>query len=268
MPNVVGEEIEAGVAAIEDSELQVEVIDLELEDAEGADPGSIVSQTPDPSVNVEPGSVVVLRASPTLIKVPAVVGLDASTAEQELLDLGLDVVQETTRTSAQPAGDVWRSQPHAGTAVEFGSTVTLFIVEDPPPPEPDPPPEPEPATHTVTVRLEMWAEWYSTDGEARCAGSQYGLLAEMRRGQTVSLLGPDGGELSAVLLDDGFIEESRLDDERETPPQVVCAWDLSFPDAPEVATYRLDFPHGGVSGSISLSEARQQGWHLGIVWWS
>ena len=259
VPDVVGETTEVAIAALEGSELQVEVIELEAADAGEAEPGSIVSQTPDSGVTVGLGSVVVLRAVPGLVEVPDVVGADAAAAEQELLDLGFDVVRETTRTAARSEGEVHRVDPRAGDTVEPGSTVTLFVAEAPPPPEP--------STHTVTVRLEVWRDWSPTDGADRCAGS--GFLDPMRRGQTVSLLGPDGSELSAVLLDDGFVEESVVDDERDAPPQRgVCAWDLSFPDVPEVATYRMDLPHGEVSGSTSLSDARRAGWDLGIWWWS
>ena len=259
VPGVIGEVTEAGIAQLEASGLQVEVLELALDDAQDAEPGSIVSQTPDADVNVEPGSVVVLRVVPGLSQVPDVVGANASVAERELLDLGFEVSLEQTETAARSAGEVHRVDPRAGSMVEPGAMLTLFVAEAPPPPEP--------STHTVTVRLEVWRDWSATDGADRCAGSRF--LSELRRGQTVSLLGPDGSELSAVLLEDGFVEESVVDDDREVPPQRgVCAWDLSFPDVPEVATYRMDLPHGEVSGSVSLSDARRAGWDLGWWWWS
>lgn len=259
VPDVVGQTSDDAVSALGVSELESELIELGQDELDDAEPGSIVSQTPDAGVTVDPGSTVVLRMAPALFEIPEVVGLDAGIAEQQLLDLGLEVVLEETRTRARSAGEVHRVDPRAGSQVDLGATVTLFIAEDPPPAEP--------STRTVTVRLEVWRDWSAAEGAERCAGSSF--LAAMRRGQTVALLGPDGSELSAVLLDDGFIEESVVDDERDTPPASgVCAWDLSFPDVAEVATYRLDLPHGEVSGSTSLSDARRAGWDLGIWWWS
>jgi len=68
-------------------------------------------------------------ASSASIKVPSVVGLPVDEAESRLRDAGLEPVVKKT---AGPDGKVVRVDPGEGTAVQPGSTVTLYVGAAPP----------------------------------------------------------------------------------------------------------------------------------------
>ena len=106
--------------------------------------GSVISQDPAAGKKVDKGalvSIVVSTGSPSPspsptpstspttsgIAVPNVLGMDSSTAEQQLTALGLGVAYRQKPNTGQPSGTVVKIQPDAGTVLPAGSTVLLVI---------------------------------------------------------------------------------------------------------------------------------------------
>ncbi|HTR75647.1 MAG TPA: PASTA domain-containing protein [Solirubrobacterales bacterium] len=63
--------------------------------------------------------------------VPPVAGLEAAEAEEKLEKAEFDVATESVNSTSVPEGDVVHSEPSAGTTVEHGSTVTIFVSAGP-----------------------------------------------------------------------------------------------------------------------------------------
>ena len=86
---------------------------------------SIVVSTGSPSPSPSPTPT----TSPTTsgVAVPNVLGVDSSTAEQQLTALGLQVAYRQKPNTGQPSGTVVTIRPAAGTVVPAGSTVLLVI---------------------------------------------------------------------------------------------------------------------------------------------
>jgi serine/threonine-protein kinase len=106
--------------------------------------GSVVSQDPAADEKVDKGetvSIVVSSGSPSPsptptpttspttsgVAVPNVLGVDSSTAEQQLTALGLQAAYRQKPNTGQPSGTVVNIRPAAGTVVPAGSTVLLVI---------------------------------------------------------------------------------------------------------------------------------------------
>jgi hypothetical protein len=62
-----------------------------------------------------------------MVRVPNVVGIDRTTAEQQLAAAGLRVEALAIASSAFPAGQVFSTRPEAGTRVKRGTTVRLLV---------------------------------------------------------------------------------------------------------------------------------------------
>ena len=106
--------------------------------------GSVISQDPAADKKVDKGatvSIVVSTGSPSPspsptpttspttsgVAVPNVLGVDSSTAEQQLTALGLQAAYRQKPNTGQPSGTVVNIRPAAGTVVPAGSTVLLVI---------------------------------------------------------------------------------------------------------------------------------------------
>jgi serine/threonine-protein kinase len=106
--------------------------------------GSVISQDPAAGKKVDKGSsvsIVVSTGSPSPspsptptttpttsgVTVPNVLGVDSSTAEQQLTALGLQAAYRQKPNTGQPSGTVVNIRPAAGTVVPAGSTVLLVI---------------------------------------------------------------------------------------------------------------------------------------------
>lgn len=245
VPNLVGEATEDAIEVLEDLGLQVEVLEAHQSDANEAEPGSIVSQAPQSGTTLAPESVVTLRATPGSIQIPDVLGLDAATAEQELRGLGFHVQQQNRSSASRNPNEVFQIRPTVGQAVNPGSIVTIFVAVEPTPSTPSP----DSGTRRVTGTFEVMYEWVFLDRDT-CRAM---VPTRPRVGQTLVLLGPDGVELSAARIPDGRIERQ------------MCVWDLSFPDVPEVATYRIRYPTGEITHPMPLEVLRGNDWHFYIT---
>ena len=94
-------------------------------------PGSVVTQ--DPAANTEQnlGSVVMIfvAVAPEIetVTIPTVAGLTEEQAVAALTNLGLSLGEPIREFSETPSGEVIRSAPDVGTAVDAGSDVVLIV---------------------------------------------------------------------------------------------------------------------------------------------
>ncbi|TIC82776.1 Stk1 family PASTA domain-containing Ser/Thr kinase [Nocardioides sp. GY 10127] len=129
VPDVVGQSQEAATLAIADAGLTVG--DPVYENSNRAE-GKVISTDPTGDTFVDEGSTVVLTVSlgKAEVSVPDVTNYTRAQAISTLTSAGLDseVVQQD---SDQPAGTVIDQTPEAGTEVEDGSSVTLYVSKGP-----------------------------------------------------------------------------------------------------------------------------------------
>ena len=126
VPNVVGSDEEDALSALERLGLRSEVT---RETSDTATLGRVTAQNPAPGTPTPKGSSVKLTVSAGKAKVavPDVANKDAVAASDDIVNAGLRVrtVQEASPTVTK--GNVIRTDPGAGTEVEKGSTVSIFV---------------------------------------------------------------------------------------------------------------------------------------------
>ena len=97
--------------------------------------GRVCAQDPEEGETVDRGSFITyhLSSGAEPIEVPDVAGQNADAAEQALKDLGLTVKRDYDYSSTDAEGTVFRTDPDAGTEVEKGQEVTIYISQGPKP---------------------------------------------------------------------------------------------------------------------------------------
>jgi len=139
VPNVVGESATDAQNALTAKGLNVKQV---ADAASTAAKGTVTKQTPGPNSSVSPGTTVTISVSGGAVTVPSVVGDSASTAQQILQGDGFNVNTKTVSgpSTAQP-GDVFQQTPAPNSSVAQGSTVTIYVAQQPtasPTPSPTP----------------------------------------------------------------------------------------------------------------------------------
>jgi serine/threonine-protein kinase len=133
VPNVIGENRRDAEQIIRDAGLEVgEVTPAPAED-ETQEPGTVIDQDPAADEEVEEGTPVNLTVveQPDLVAIPPLEGSSFEEAQAALVDLGLEPVREDQASDAVEEGDVIGTEPPAGTEVEPGSPVTVFVSTGP-----------------------------------------------------------------------------------------------------------------------------------------
>ena len=128
VPDVVGKTIEEAVADIEDAGLVV--ADVQETEDPSAEPGSVVSQTPEAGTKVEKGSGVTLTiaVSTEMGEVPDIVGKTEEEARQLIIDAGFVPDPQPTQVSEEvPAGSIIEQTPAAGEQLAKGSAVSYVV---------------------------------------------------------------------------------------------------------------------------------------------
>lgn len=239
VPDVVGLAIVDAGPLLADEGWAIETEDVKLADLDPDEPGSpgmVVAQSEPAGSEVSSPGTLRLSVIPDYVILPNVHDLTRDEAYRLLRDFGLVVEVEMQNTYLKPSGVVLRSYPGRGKLVMAGATVRIFVAI-----------EPEPVTHTAALHLEVRDYLWDLIGDAGCEHSYYNLS----KGKTVQLIGPDGAVLSAQTLDAGRIDSD------------VCAWDVTFPDVPEVAAYSITVSSSdGGWPTKSLAEMRSQSWHF------
>ena len=97
--------------------------------------GKVCAQDTKEGETVDRGSFITyhLSSGAEPIEVPDVAGQNADAAEQALKDLGLTVKRDYDYSSTDAEGTVFRTDPDAGTEVEKGQEVTIYISQGPKP---------------------------------------------------------------------------------------------------------------------------------------
>jgi eukaryotic-like serine/threonine-protein kinase len=129
VPGVVGTQLAVGKAILENKGFTTQVttvISPEQRD-------KILRQDPQPNTKADDGSTVSLTVSggPGQATVPTVDGLTQSQARKKLEAAGFKVTVGREASDSVPTGQVIRTAPPAGTQIDKGSTVTLFISSGP-----------------------------------------------------------------------------------------------------------------------------------------
>jgi beta-lactam-binding protein with PASTA domain len=125
VPNVVGKQLSPARIELEQAGFEVDID--RRPDQSPFD--TVFRQVPSATSKVDEGSTVTLFVSngPSTVKVPDVLGLTEADAKRRVrrADLRPAVDQESSRRV--PAGNVIRTDPGSGAAIERGSRVTLFV---------------------------------------------------------------------------------------------------------------------------------------------
>ena len=132
VPNLVNSSEEDAITALERLGLQVDTV---TEPSLTVPAGKVIAQNPTPGTPAPKGSAVRLTVSSGLPKVPVpnVVGKDATSASDDIVNAGLKIRTEREASPTVPEGDVIRTTPDPGTEVERNSTVVLFVSSGPAP---------------------------------------------------------------------------------------------------------------------------------------
>lgn len=103
------------------------------EESDEVEEGRVISQDPPGGQEVAPESTVtiVVSSGESTVPVPEVAGRSESEATAILSDAGFNVERADEGSNDVPEGTVIRSQPGAGSEVEPGSTVTIFVSSGP-----------------------------------------------------------------------------------------------------------------------------------------
>jgi serine/threonine-protein kinase len=120
-------------------------VDVEEEESEDEEPGTVISQDPEPGTELEKGEQVtlVVALEPREVDVPGVIGRDEGTATSRLTSAGLTVVvQEESVSSPSRDGVVIAQDPPSGSRIKRGGRVTITVGTFEPPPADDGPTPP------------------------------------------------------------------------------------------------------------------------------
>jgi serine/threonine-protein kinase len=129
VPNVVGEPLDAAVAAIRSAGLEPEV---RRSYHDTVPEGDVISQSPERGKAPE-GSALTITVSRghAPVVVPKVVGSTQDDAERVLEDAGFRVIVRTAYSDDVDRGDVIRVEPGQGARIAYGSAVTLTVSQGP-----------------------------------------------------------------------------------------------------------------------------------------
>ncbi|MGW3647666.1 Stk1 family PASTA domain-containing Ser/Thr kinase [Streptomyces sp. NPDC000878] len=126
VPNVIDKDVDTATSQLQDKGFDVKTKETES----SQDPGTVLSQNPDPGTELEKGSTVTLEVAKEEEKstVPDVTGQDCDTAKQQMQANGL--VGECTEVETDDdnqIGKVIATSPQANTQADPGSTVSIQI---------------------------------------------------------------------------------------------------------------------------------------------
>jgi beta-lactam-binding protein with PASTA domain/tRNA A-37 threonylcarbamoyl transferase component Bud32 len=133
VPDVVNQNVSTAVPTLENLGF---VVVQEADNKSTQPAGTVLAQDPEGGRRLEVGGTVTLTVSGEEVKVPDVVSLDVSQAEQRLRSLGFQVAQMEEDSEESP-GTVLAQNPAAKSLAARGSTVTLTVAREPTVPVPN-----------------------------------------------------------------------------------------------------------------------------------
>ena len=148
VPDVVNQQVSAAQSTLTSAGLNVK----QVTDATSTAPqGQVTRESPVAGTSVSPGSTVTIYVSGGAVTVPNVSGDTAAVAQQILQGDGFTVTAKTVTGSAgSTPGDVFATNPSAGTSVARGSSVTIYVAAQSASPTASPTPSATPATTSPT----------------------------------------------------------------------------------------------------------------------
>ena len=118
--------------------------------------------------------------------------------------------------------------------------------------------------HSVSFDMELWGSNFVTTSDNHCTGTDNNWT----NNTSINLVGPDGKQISSTTLSFGVLQPTTVSESAVTnfPTDNICDFAVTFPDVPEVATYRIQTADGTISPvSNSKSDVAARGWSFGIV---
>lgn len=138
IPDLKGKTVDEATQLLSDLGLKVGTVTKQ--DDPNTQEGQIISSDPGSGASATPGSKVNLVVGSGKVKVPNLVGLTLSEAQQALSDAGLQPDTQFQQTDAVPENQVLSQTPKQGTSVDAGSTVKIVVAQKAPPTTSAPPP--------------------------------------------------------------------------------------------------------------------------------
>ena len=236
VPDVVGKRSGTAVQMLQSRGFEVDVVSIQ---SDTVPQDRVAGQRPDPGTEADEGSLVTITVSggPGDAAVPAVAGMRADAAEDELRDAGFETERRREFSDTVRSGRVIETSPPEGSTATRGSTVTLVVSRGR---EQVAVPGVEGETREEAERLLREAELEPSVSEREDADAEPGTVleqdpgagAEVAKGSTVALVvaqAPpdepvpgviDATEEDAVeTLEDAGFEVTVEDGEAATPEE-------------------------------------------------
>lgn len=120
--------------------------------------------------------------------------------------------------------------------------------------------------HSINWNIELWGGNFVATSDGHCTQAQGS--DNYSNGSPISLVGPDGAEISSATFSFGVLQKTTIDPSIVTnyPSQNICDFAVTFPNVPVVATYRVKTRDGQISPvSHVLSDLQKNSWSMGEV---
>lgn len=118
--------------------------------------------------------------------------------------------------------------------------------------------------HSISYHIELWGSNFETTSDGHCTGTD----SNYQNNRSVNLVGPDGKQISSATFSFGVLQPTTMEESSVTnfPTEDICDFSVTFPDVPNVATYRIQTADGGISPvSNSRSQVIARSWSIGVV---
>ena len=119
------------------------------------------------------------------------------------------------------------------------------------------------AGQSITWGIELWGDNFQKTSNGHCTEAPSG--GNYENNDPISLVGPDGSEVSSATLSFGVLTKSRQDPKNVTnfPTGDICAFTVTFLNIPSVATYRVKTRDGQIDPvSHSRTELVASNWSV------
>ena len=119
---------------------------------------------------------------------------------------------------------------------------------------------------TLKWDIELWGSNFNKTSNGHCTGTD--SRGNYENGSPVSLVGPDGSEISSATLTFGVLQATTMQKSSVTnfPTGNICDFSVTFNDVPEVSTYRVKTRDGVISPvSHALADVKAGNWSMGEV---
>jgi hypothetical protein len=118
--------------------------------------------------------------------------------------------------------------------------------------------------HSLTWGVELWGSNFTETESGHCTQSSIGQ-SNYENNAPISLIGPDGSEISSTSLKFGVLTKTteNLETVSNPPKSDICSFTVTFPDVPVVATYRVKTRDGQVDPvSHPLADVQAANWSM------